>query len=158
MSAPDAHLLSLAIRWVHVASMALALGGALLVCGLSVGDRPDRLPLDQLLLGVAVRYEWLFWGALGLLVITGLGNIGYVAAAVPEPRPAWSHTLAVKLVAVLGLMAFSLVRTLVVVRLRTASPSSMSAPPSRGLLQTLYATTALALASILGLAIWLAHG
>ena len=68
---PALHALSLFVRWAHVAGMAAILGGALLVWWLGV--RRDRA---EVVVGVAERYEWIFWAAIGLQVMTGVGNLG----------------------------------------------------------------------------------
>lgn len=77
----DAHALHLFLRWSHVAAMATALGGALLVT--AVVWRRDRHGS----LAVAVAYERLFWAAAGVLVMTGVGNLARSAAHCRSRRP-----------------------------------------------------------------------
>jgi len=48
-------------------------------------------------LRTAIRYEWLAWGALGLLVATGVGNLGVFGEALPAPESTWGRVLTVKL-------------------------------------------------------------
>jgi uncharacterized membrane protein len=149
-------ILTLLIRWLHVAAMALALGGALLLWFTAL--RPaglDPAAHARTLLLFAERYERLFWLALGLLVMTGVGNLGAFGAALPAPGSAWGQRLGLKLLAVLLLSVLSLVRTLVVIRLGAASP--LPTLRAARLVPALYAGTALALVTIVLLAVALAH-
>src|SRR5207245_11041734 len=74
-----------------------------------------RPPLDdRLTTRVAERYEWIFWAAIGLQVMTGVGNLGAFGNALPPPESAWGTKLTIKLVAVLALALFSVPRTLIV--------------------------------------------
>src|SRR3979411_3458407 len=77
---PALHALSLFVRWAHVAGMAAILGGALLVWVL--GTRRARANAG-VVVGVADRYEWIFWAAIGLQVMTGVGNLGAFGDALP---------------------------------------------------------------------------
>src|ERR1700694_3622577 len=97
---PAVHALSLFVRWAHVAGMAAILGGALLVWWLGVRRHgaDGRIVVD-----VAERYEWIFWAAIGLQVMTGVGNLGAFGEALPPPASGWGTKLIVKLVAVLAL-------------------------------------------------------
>lgn len=139
----------LAVRWLHVLAMATLVGGALLCWGLLRQRVTDPLPVLR-------TYEWLFWGAAGLAVLTGVGNLGVIAPAIPRPASAWGLAFSVKLVGVLGLLIGSGVRTLGVLR-RLDAPVDL---PSRVLdrLRMGYAATALWLLGILVLAEVLAHG
>jgi hypothetical protein len=142
------HPLSLVVRWAHVAGMAAILGGALLVWWFALRrDRDNRLALQ-----VAERYEWIFWGAIGLQVMTGVGNLGAFGSALPAPQSAWGTKLTVKLVAVLALAVLSVPRTLAI-----ATLSADDRPAPRWLPRLYGGTTAVVL-GILGLAVWLAHG
>lgn len=139
-----AALLHLLVRSVHVLGMALLVGGAAFTWGYlrwvaSSGETG---------LAVAAGYEWLFWTALGTMVVTGVGNLGALAPAVPGPGTAWGGTLMVKLLAVLGLLLGSAVRTLLVDRVRTA-PATLT---------PWYGATAAYLVGLLALAEVLAHG
>jgi hypothetical protein len=157
MTTLDLHLfLSLAIRWAHVAAMALLLGGAVLLWGLALQPATaEREARDDLLLAAAGTYEWFFWAAIGLLVMTGIGNLGAFGVGLPPGEMAWGGRFIVKLVAVLIFLPGSLVRSLLVLHLGTTRPP---APRSRRLLRGGYAGTALYTAVVLGAAVVLAHG
>src|SRR5256712_14112397 len=112
----DAHALHLAIRWVHVAAMATAFGGALTVFALSARTR--NAALDAALVEVALRYEFMFWLAAGVLAMTGIGNLAAFGTGLPQSRTDWGMTFVLKLGVVLGLIVLSLARTLPMPRLR----------------------------------------
>src|SRR5688572_17506372 len=95
----DPHVLHLVIRWAHVAAMAIALGGALLVAVI-VFTRRDSAGA----LAAALAYERLFWAAAGVLVMTGVGNLGAFGRTLPEPRTEWGSAVTVKLAGVAVLL------------------------------------------------------
>ncbi len=146
----DPHVVHVAIRWLHVAAMATAFGGAVTVLALSIRPGIDSA---SAVLGVAVRYEWLFWAAAGVLAMTGIGNLAAFGAGLLGPSTNWGTTLLLKLGSVLALVVLSLPRTLAVARMSATSIGT-------GLiaLRNLYAATTAAFAVILAFAIWLAHG
>lgn len=147
-----AGIAGLLVRYLHVAAMALAVGGALLIAAairLLPGGANRRTAA-----AFARAYEWLFWGALGVLVLTGVGNLGQFGAAVPGPETRWGSVLLAKLVAVLVLLGASLVRTLAV-REWTADASLDG---STGALTVAYGATGAYLLGLLVLAEVLAHG
>ncbi|MFC7019903.1 MULTISPECIES: CopD family protein [Haloarcula] len=138
--------LSLAIRTLHVLTMAVLVGGTLAVW---YGYRTEAVT-D---LSLARRYEWSFWAALGVLVVTGVGNLGALGA--PGPATAWGRTFLVKLVLVLAVVVGSAVRTLSVVHVTGTS----SARPTRNrVVGRLYGATTVALVLVVVLAEVLAHG
>ena len=146
---PALDALSLFVRWAHVAGMAAILGGALLIWWMGVRrNRPDA----GVVLDVAERYEWIFWAAIGLQVMTGVGNLGAFGQALPPPESGWGTKLIVKLVAVLALALLSVPRTLAVVAMAGTKR------PRPGLLSTFYGGTTVVVVAIAGLAVWLAHG
>lgn len=152
----------LAVRWVHVLGMAALFGGAALVWLVIRRDVADDatdggVRATTACLQVAVAYEWLFWAGAGLLVLTGVGNLGAMAPAIPAPASSWGTTFSVKLLGVVGLLLGSLVRTLGVVGLLARAPSRL-APTEVGRLRTGYAATALYLLLVVLLAEVLAHG
>ena len=149
----DPLVLHVAIRWLHVAAMATAFGGAITVLALSTRPGVDSA---SAVIAVAVRYEWLFWAAAGVLAMTGIGNLAAFGAALLGPATDWGMTLVLKLGSVLALVLLSLPRTLAVARM-SASTRAMPAG-AIGTVRNLYGATTGAFAAILAMAIWLAHG
>jgi hypothetical protein len=126
--------------------MATILGGALLVAWLAAhGPRPA-------ILEVAVRYEQLFWLALGVIVMTGVGNLGAFGLALPAPSTVWGGMFVAKITAVVLLVALSLPRSLVIARLAGGADA-----PAKTICW-LYGATAGGVAAIAAFAVWLAHG
>jgi hypothetical protein len=148
----DPNALHVAIRWLHVAAMATAFGGAITVLALSTRPGVDSA---SAVVAVAVRYEWLFWAAAGVLAMTGIGNLAAFGAALLGPRTDWGETLMWKLGLVLLLVVLSLPRTLAVARMSASGPI---APGVVIAVRNLYGATTATFAVILGLAVWLAHG
>jgi putative copper export protein len=149
----DPNVVHVAIRWLHVAAMATAFGGALTVLALSIRPTVDSA---SAVIAVAIRYEWIFWAAAGVLAMTGIGNLAAFGTALLGPATDWGETLLLKLGSVLALVVLSLPRTLAVARISASSgPIGQSSVTT---LRNLYAATTGAFAVILGLAIWLAHG
>jgi len=154
----DAHSLSFVIRWVHVFSMAFLLGGAALLWILFWSAQSSRQPEnDRMLLVVAERYEWFFWLAIGLLVMSGVGNLGALGKALPKRQTAWGGTLIVKLSLVLILVVCSLLRTLLITHLKATGHWALSTSGHK-MLQGAYASTLLVVVVVLTLALSLAHG
>jgi hypothetical protein len=125
--------------------MATIFGGALLVSWLSVGTRPEHL------ITIAVRYEQIFWAGIGVLVMTGIGNLGAFGLALPSPSTAWGETFVAKLWFIGVLIVLSLPRSLIVARARRGSGDVRA-------LRALYPLTTAVIALVAGLAVWLAHG
>src|SRR2546428_3508574 len=148
----DPHGLHVAIRWLHVAAMATAFGGAITVLALATRPGVDSATA---VLGVALRYEWLFWAAAGVLAMTGIGNLASFGAALLGPATNWGTTLPLKLGSVLALVVLSRPRTLAVARMSASTGATTSFVLT---LRNLYGATAVAFAVILALAVWLAHG
>jgi putative copper export protein len=149
----DPHVLHVAVRWVHVAAMATAFGGTVTVLALAIrpsGDVPGAV------VGAAMRYEWLFWAAAGVLAMTGIGNLAAFGAELPGPSTPWGTTLTLKLGSVLALVILSLPRTLAVARLSRSDRTVATEVVVT--LRNIYGATTGAFAMILALAIWLAHG
>lgn len=147
----------LAVRILHLVAMAVAVGGAALTWGLfrrSGGPAANSIGVDAAV-DLAAGYERLFWLAMGVLVMTGVGNLGSLAPFVPGVDTEWGTVFTVKLFAVMAVLALSVVRTLVVQRCNRVEAVSKS---STRTLRLGYAATALALAGIVALAGVLAHG
>ena len=152
------YFLSLFTRWVHMLSMAALLGGALLMWWLAGGWQPwESEEEGRLLLFGARRYEWLFWISIGLLTLTGIGNLGAFGSDLPAGGSGWGIRFVVKLFLVLILIAFSLFRSLFVGGLwhnqNRIEPSGIVK-----VARALYAATTLLALAILLLAVFLAHG
>ena len=148
----DPNVLHVAIRWLHVAAMATAFGGAITVLALSARPGPDSA---NAVLSVAIRYEWMFWAAAGVLAMTGIGNLAAFGAALLGPATSWGATLVLKLGSVLTLVVLSLPRTLAVARMSSPGGNALASVTT---VRNLYGATTAALATILAFAIWLAHG
>jgi Copper resistance protein D len=136
--------LTLAIRWLHVAAMAVAFGGAFLVAWLSWRTKDHVIE-------TAVRYEQVFWAAAGVLVMTGIGNLGALGMSLLEPSTAWGTTLIAKLWLVAALILVSLPRSLAVVLLTSQTGTG---PVD---LRPVYTVTTSIFAAIVALAIVLAN-
>jgi putative copper export protein len=149
----DPNLLHVAIRWLHVAAMATAFGGAVSVLALATRPSADSA---SALVSVAVRYEWIFWAAAGVLAMTGIGNVAAFGAALLGPSTDWGATFMFKLASVLARVVLSLPRTLAVARISAAV--GVDAHGAVTTLRNLYGATTGAFAVILALAVWLAHG
>jgi len=142
------------VRLLHVVGMALLLGGATLVW-----LRATRATGPAAVAGartLAVDYEWVFWGAVGVVVAAGVGNLGALAPAVPPADTVWGRTLAVKLGGVAALVVGSIVRTAMVEALEDVSTDH--AAHVRRRLRLKYGATALWLAGLVVLGEVLAHG
>ncbi|WP_336328968.1 MULTISPECIES: CopD family protein [unclassified Haloarcula] len=141
---------ALPIRTLHVLAMAALVGGTtLLWYSYRSGAIASLAPARQ--------FEWLFWAGVGVLVFTGVGNLGTLGP--PGPGTDWGRTLLVKLVVVVALVVGSVVRTLLLVQASDREATSGDLSPT--LLRTLsraYGVTAAVLLGIVVLAEVLAHG
>jgi hypothetical protein len=146
----DPHSTHLAIRWLHVGGMAIAFGGAVLVLAFAIRGRTAGAAVLQ----IAASYEWLFWGAAGVLAMTGIGNLGAFGTSLPDPATEWGRTFQLKLVVVIALVLVSIPRTLAVAALAATAPAERVL----GVVRRLYGGTSAIFALILALAITLAHG
>lgn len=125
--------------------MAVAFGGAFLVAWLSWRTKDHVIE-------TAVRYEQVFWAAAGVLVMTGIGNLGAFGVSLLEPSTAWGTTLVAKLWLVAALIIVSLPRSLVIALL---APQVQRQSVD---LRAVYTITTAMFAVILALAIALANG
>jgi uncharacterized membrane protein len=141
---------SLVVRLAHVVAMAVALGGSLLLWP-TLARGPARLAPDGVRVAAAARYERLFWAAAGVLVTTGVGNLGAFGAALP--RGDWGAVFALKLLAVVTGLPASALRTLLVARCRAANGPTVARP-----LALAYGVTTVWLVALVVLAEVLAHG
>lgn len=136
--------LHLAVRTVHLLGMVALVGGSVLAWNAVRGG--GRVPNARLL-----RYELGFWALLGLLVATGVGNLGAVGA--PGPDTQWGTVLTAKLLVVLAFVFGSFLRTLLILQW----PDRAAARPGSTLGRA-YGATALTLLVLVVLAEVLAHG
>ena len=116
-----------------------------------------EIPIDDALLKPMYGYEIIFWVAMGLLVMSGVGNLGVFGKDLPGWHTPWGRTLFAKLMLVVTLIFFSLVRTFVVFRVHLADLQEISTSWLNGM-ERFYVATASLLAMILTLALGLAHG
>jgi hypothetical protein len=144
-----------AVRYIHVASVALLTGGAVTLCALCVRPRGDGETAAVIL--AAPVYEWMFWSLVGITVVTGVSNLGLKGDGLMAPETTWGRALTMKLTAALVLLALSLVRTDFVIRCSTAvSPGRSSR--IRTVLGSLYGLTVILMLGALWLGLGLAHG
>jgi len=141
---------ALPIRTLHVLAMTVLVGGTtVLWYSYRSGAITSLAPARQ--------FEWLFWGGVGVLVFTGVGNLG--ALGPPGPGTDWGRTLLAKLTIVVALIGGSVVRTLLLVRAsdRKGTFDDLS-PALRRTLSRAYGATGTVLLTIVVLAEVLAHG
>ena len=143
-----------AVRYVHVASAALLVGGAGTICGLSASTAAIA---DSAAVRVAaVLYEQAFWLVIGVSVATGISNLGLKGEGLLGPDTTWGTALLLKLAAVLFLLILSLVRSDFIMRGNAAAIAS--ARRERIVIAALYGLTLLLLLGILWGGLGLAHG
>jgi putative copper export protein len=104
----DVHYL---VRWAHVAAAAVLVGGSAFA-GVAMRRRME----PQAALALCRDAEWVLWGALGVLVATGVGNLGAFGEGLPGPESAWGTTLLAKLALVVLLLLLSGARAAAVSR------------------------------------------
>ncbi len=144
------------VRWLHVTSVAFIFGGALLIFVLLHFVSGNRDTSARRVLFDLMRvFEWGSWASLGLVIATGVGNLGHFGESLPEPRSDWGRQLTLKLGLVLVFLIFSAVRTLSVATAASQPPET--APKTQRTLGTLYGITAASVGTIVAVAIALAH-
>lgn len=144
-----------AVRYIHVASVALLTGGAATLCAVCLGRRGEANDGGELV--AAPVYEWMFWTLVGITVATGVSNLGLKGDGLMQPETSWGRALTMKVTAALILLAVSLVRTDFVIRCGEAA--SLRAPArTRLVLGSLYGLTVVILLGALWLGLGLAHG
>jgi hypothetical protein len=119
--------------------------------GLLGRDMPQR----RLIFELAPAYEWAFWSLAGVMVATGISNLGLKGDGLLGPETTWGTALLVKLIAVLLLVALSLVRTDFMIRCLRMPRGSIRTHTT---LATLYGLTAVALLGAIWIGLGLAHG
>ena len=158
-------LASVVIRWLHVVAAASVLGGAGLAWwAIRDATRTDDPGRTAAALSLSRAYEWGFWMAIGVIVATGVGNLGALAPTVPGPATGRGTTLSLKLVLVVALIVGSVVRTTLAAgplseyTVRLAPGQSCIDSRHLVVLRSAYAVTTIWLLAIIGLTEVLAHG
>ena len=141
------------VRWIHVTSVAFLFGGALLLFIVFLITK-RRTEARRTLLDLMQAYEMGSWAAVGLVVMTGVGNLGHFGEAIPGPTSQWGRELTLKMALALVFLVFSAVRSVSVAMLR-AEPEPPRAVPSG--VQGMYAATVLFVVALVGVAVALAH-
>jgi len=153
MDAPS-YQLWFAVRYVHVASIALLGGGAFIVSALFVssGARSESGAIEA-----AAVYEWAFWLAAGVTVATGVSNLGLKGEGLLGPETHWGTALTIKLVHVMLLLALSVVRSDFVIRWKSAT-AAMASGRGRMILGAMYGLTCALFLGAMWIGLGLAHG
>ena len=118
----------LVIRLLHVLAVGGLLGGTAVIW---LAFRVD----DGISVPLLSWFEGVFWGVVGAIVFTGLGNLA--AFGVPGPDTTRGMVLTIKLGCLLFVVAGSVIRTFAVVQLSRGGVSSVTGPR----LRWLYAAT-----------------
>jgi hypothetical protein len=146
-----------AVRYVHIASVALLTGGAVFAAVLCEMRDTSAGPSDtRAIFHAAAAYEWTFWSIVGVTAATGISNLGLKGDGLLGPETSWGTALSIKLGGVLLLLALSFIRTDIIVRCRAAS--HLDQPRARRVLTALYVATAVTLLGALWFGLGLAHG
>jgi hypothetical protein len=145
-----------AVRYVHVASVALLTGGAVMLCALCVGSRRETHGGSSIVVAAPI-YEWMFWSLVGITVVTGVSNLGLKGDGLMAPETIWGRALTMKVTAALVLLALSLFRTDVVIRSSAAVGLGVS-DRLRIVLGALYGLTVVILLGVVWIGLGLAHG
>jgi hypothetical protein len=139
-----------AVRYVHIVSAAVLSGGALSICTLI--SRPAAALDPRTTLAAAAVYERAFWALAGVIVATGVSNLGLKEGGLLGPQTGWGMALSLKLTLALLLLLLSVVRSDFVAR--TPPPT----PRARAALFVLYGGTAAVMFAALWIGLGLAHG
>jgi len=158
-----------AVRYVHVASVVVLAGGAVLIavlCATQSSGEPLLFAVP-----IAVVYEWIFWSVVGVTAATGVSNLGLKGEGLLGPETGWGTALTIKLSAVIAWLCLSLARTSVVRQLMAPTPSRVNDAAERPVAQdvtrtsrvglvlgALYGATALTMLVVMWLGLGLAHG
>jgi putative copper export protein len=138
-------LVAAILRAIHVLSMAILVGGPLAVSIML------RAPVN---VATLLRLEKWIWAAAGLIVLTGIGNVGYLGSAFPAPTTPRGAWFLLKFALVALLLVLSLIRTMACIRLAARNEELAR----RRTLARWYATTGTLGGGIAGLGLLLAHG
>ena len=149
---------SFVVRWVHVLGMVVVVGGSASLCIMLLSNRGEGEPVwESARLRAAMGYEWAFWAAIGVLVLTGVGNAGAFAGHLPTPETVWGWKFVAKLFGVLGLIVVSFLRTCLVAQWGRGQGPRFGHPAPH-MIGGAYAATVFLAVAILSMALSLAHG
>lgn len=154
MEAASYHLW-FAVRYAHVASIALLSGGAFIVAALYVSSATPGQ--SEVALAAATIYEWAFWLVAGVTVATGVSNLGLKGEGLLGPQTQWGTALTVKLAHVLLMLALSVVRSDFVIRWKNAT-AAMASGRGRMILSAMYGLTCALFLGAMWIGLGLAHG
>jgi hypothetical protein len=143
-----------AVRYLHVASVALLVGGALVMCGLCLVLAGDTE--SSVLSRITTLYEWLFWSVIGVTVVTGISNLGLKGEGLMPAASSWGRALTVKLSLAILVLCLALLRSDVVIRLRGAAVGGSAR--ANHVLASLYGATVVLFLAVLWVGLGLAHG
>jgi hypothetical protein len=143
-----------AVRYLHVASVTLLVGGALVTCGLCLVLAADAE--SSVLPRITALYEWMFWSVVGVTVVTGISNLGLKGEGLMPAASSWGRALTVKLSLAILLLCIALLRSDVVIRLRGAGAGASAR--ANQVLASLYGVTVVLFLAALWLGLGLAHG
>jgi uncharacterized membrane protein len=145
------------VRWLHVTSVAFVFGGALLIFILLhfVSGNRDA-SARRVIYDLMRAFEWGSWASLGVVIATGVGNLAHFGDGLPGARSEWGREFTLKMVLVLAFLVFSAVRTIAVATV-ASQPEDNPAADSQRRLGSLYGVTAALVASIVAVAVALAH-
>jgi hypothetical protein len=144
-----------AVRYVHVAAVALLAGGGTMLAAWCLMPR-DGAGADAALVAAPI-YEWTFWLLVGLVAVTGVSNLGLKGEGLMSPATSWGRALTTKLAAVLTLLAVSLLRSDFVIRW-CAGPRLALSNRARTIAGALYAATVAIVLAAMWIGLGLAHG
>jgi hypothetical protein len=144
-----------AVRYAHVAAIALLAGGALLMAVSCFA--PRTVTVTETHWTVASTYEWTFWTLLGVVAVTGVSNLGLKGEGLLGPETSWGRALTTKFVTVLACLTVSLLRSDFVIRCAAAPPAAQ-ATRARAVAGVLYAITVVMILGVMWLGLGLAHG
>ena len=144
-----------AVRYVHVAAVALLAGGALLLALSTFTARGVAATENSWT--AASTYEWTFWTLIGIVAVTGVSNLGLKGEGLLDPATSWGRALTLKFVAVLAFLTVSLLRSDFVIRC-AATPAAALSARARAVAGVLYAVTVAMMLGVMWLGLGLAHG
>jgi hypothetical protein len=146
-----------AVRYVHIASVALLTGGAVFAAvSCETRDSFEARADIGAIVHTALAYEWTFWSVVGVAAATGVSNLGLKGEGLLGPETSWGTALSIKLGAILLLLALSFIRSDIVAR--SNDTPTIDRDRVRRVLAVLYGITALTLLGALWLGLGLAHG